>query len=214
MPLFKKDVRKDYLAKRLALSEAEAGRLNAALLEHCRELELGSPNYIHLFLPIAAKKEVDTFPLADWLRRQYPGVQLVLSRSYLATGGMQHFRWDEVTRLVHNSYGIPEPESGELVAPQDIDVVFVPMLAFDNTGQRVGYGHREPERDNLIGRHPRPQQVPARVERRVDLARSRTPEQLGQRVEPDEDADGHQHTGELGLRQQRPDQRPFEHHCQ
>lgn len=140
MPLFKKDVRKDYLAKRLALSEAEAGRLNAALLEHCRELELGSPNYIHLFLPIAAKKEVDTFPLADWLRRQYPGVQLVLSRSYLATGGMQHFRWDEVTRLVHNSYGIPEPESGELVAPQDIDVVFVPMLAFDNKGQRVGYG--------------------------------------------------------------------------
>ncbi|RPD42732.1 5-formyltetrahydrofolate cyclo-ligase [Chitinophaga barathri] len=140
MPLYKKDIRKDYLAKRLAMSEEEAAQLNASLLEHCRELTLGTPSFIHLFLPIAAKKEVDTFPLADWLKRQYPGVQLVLSRSYLATGSMQHFRWDDATRLVHNSYGIPEPESGELVAPQDIDVVFVPMLAFDKTGQRVGYG--------------------------------------------------------------------------
>ncbi|MBO9154192.1 5-formyltetrahydrofolate cyclo-ligase [Chitinophaga sp. GCM10012297] len=140
MPLFKKDIRKDYLAKRLAMSETEAERLNAALLGHCRELKLGTPSYIHLFLPIAAKKEVDTFPLAEWLKQQYPGVQLVLSRSYLATGSMQHFRWNDSTRLVHNSYGIPEPESGDPVAPQDIDVVFVPMLAFDKTGQRVGYG--------------------------------------------------------------------------
>src|SRR5688500_7975157 len=121
MPLYKKDIRKDYLAKRLALSETEAAGLNAALLDHCRELKLGTPSFIHLFLPIAAKKEVDTFPLADWLKQQYPGVQLVLSRSYLATGSMQHFRWSDATRLVHNSFGIPEPESGELVAPQDID---------------------------------------------------------------------------------------------
>jgi 5-formyltetrahydrofolate cyclo-ligase len=140
MPLFKKDIRKDYLAKRLALGAEEWASLNAALMEHCRELQLGAPSYIHLFLPISAKKEVDTYPLAEWLKQQYPGVQLVLSRSYLATGNMQHFRWNDATRLVHNSYGIPEPESGELVAPQDIDVVFVPMLAFDRTGQRVGYG--------------------------------------------------------------------------
>ncbi|WP_346320684.1 5-formyltetrahydrofolate cyclo-ligase [Chitinophaga sp. YIM B06452] len=140
MPLFKKDIRKDYLAKRLALGEEEWLSLNTALMEHCRELKLGMPSYVHLFLPIAAKKEVDTYPLAEWLKQQYPGIQLVLSRSYLATGSMQHFRWDDATRLVHNSYGIPEPESGELVAPLDIDVVFVPMLAFDKTGQRVGYG--------------------------------------------------------------------------
>ncbi|WP_158618169.1 5-formyltetrahydrofolate cyclo-ligase [Chitinophaga lutea] len=140
MTFTKKDIRKAYLARRLELADEEAARLNAALLRHCRELHLGSPVYVHLFLPITAKKEVDTYPLAEWLRSTYPGVQLVLSRSYLATGNMQHYLWDERTRLVHNAYGIPEPESGRIVAPKEIDVVFVPMLAFDEAGHRVGYG--------------------------------------------------------------------------
>ncbi|WP_343704460.1 5-formyltetrahydrofolate cyclo-ligase [Chitinophaga sp.] len=140
MTFTKKDIRKSYLARRLALPAEEAARLNEALLLNCREVHLGSPGFIHLFLPITAKKEVDTYPLAAWLREQYPGVQLVLSRSYLATGNMQHFRWDEQTRLVQNAYGIPEPDSGRIVAPKEIDVVFVPMLAFDKVGHRVGYG--------------------------------------------------------------------------
>ncbi|WP_157986645.1 5-formyltetrahydrofolate cyclo-ligase [Chitinophaga alhagiae] len=140
MTFTKKDIRKSYLARRLALPAEEAARLNGELLLNCRELHLGSPGFIHLFLPIMAKKEVDTYPLAAWLREQYPGVQLVLSRSYLATGNMQHFRWDEQTRLVQNAYGIPEPDSGRIVAPKEIDVVFVPMLAFDEAGHRVGYG--------------------------------------------------------------------------
>ncbi|MGX5818995.1 5-formyltetrahydrofolate cyclo-ligase [Chitinophaga lutea] len=140
MTLTKKDIRKTYLARRLALGEEETASLNAALLDQCRTLDLGTPTFVHLFLPIAAKREVDTYPVADWLRAAYPGVQLVLSRSYLATGNMQHFRWDDQTRLVENAWGIPEPVSGRIVAPKDIDVVFVPMLAFDSAGHRVGYG--------------------------------------------------------------------------
>lgn len=136
----KKDIRKAYLAKRLSLTEDEVAALSAALLEQCRQLPLKDVNVVHLFLPIAAKKEIDTYPLADWLRKQYPGLQLVLSRSYLATGDMQHYLWEADTRLIPNSLGIPEPESGRLVAPDEIDLVFVPMLAFDEQGHRVGYG--------------------------------------------------------------------------
>ncbi|QEH42622.1 5-formyltetrahydrofolate cyclo-ligase [Chitinophaga sp. XS-30] len=136
----KKDIRKAYLAKRQSLPEETAAELNAALLEQCRQLPLEDVNVAHLFLPIMAKKEIDTWPLADWLRERYPGMQLVLSRSYLATGNMQHYLWEAGTSLVHNSLGIPEPESGRLVAPEEIDLVFVPMLAFDEQGHRVGYG--------------------------------------------------------------------------
>ena len=32
------------------------------------------------------------------------------------------------------------PTSRKTLNPQKIDVVFVPLLAFDTTGQRVGYG--------------------------------------------------------------------------
>lgn len=137
----KKEIRKNYLAKRLALSDEEVRHRNTRLLEQCKTLVLPPHSrYVHLFLPIAAKKEVDTYPLAAWLREQYPDISLVLSRSFLATASMQHYLWDEHTTLIHNSYGIPEPEGGQPVAPQEMDVVFVPLLAFDAAGQRVGYG--------------------------------------------------------------------------
>ena len=38
------------------------------------------------------------------------------------------------------SLGIPEPLSGVAITPQQIEVVFVPLLVFDLLGHRVGYG--------------------------------------------------------------------------
>lgn len=136
----KQAIRKEYLAKRKALSPETMQQLNASLMAQCSGLALGDPSYIHLFLPIAAKNEVDTWPLADWLRAQFPRAKLVLSRSFLATGDMQHFVWDAGTQLIENAVGIPEPEGGETVQPGLLDVVFVPLLAFDEAGHRVGYG--------------------------------------------------------------------------
>ncbi len=39
-----------------------------------------------------------------------------------------------------NQYGIPEPINGNILEPMEIDIVFVPLLAFDEKGFRVGYG--------------------------------------------------------------------------
>lgn len=136
----KQAIRKEYMAKRKALSPEEALRRNGSLLEKCGSLDLGAPAYIHLFLPIAAKNEVDTWPLATALRQRFPLAKLVLSRSFIATGDMQHFVWDAQTQLIENALGIPEPEGGEAVQPAQLDVVFVPLLAFDTDGHRVGYG--------------------------------------------------------------------------
>jgi 5-formyltetrahydrofolate cyclo-ligase len=47
---------------------------------------------------------------------------------------------DKNSTLVANRYNIMEPLHGELVDPLMIDVVFVPLLAFDMKGYRVGYG--------------------------------------------------------------------------
>jgi len=39
-----------------------------------------------------------------------------------------------------NHAGIGEPTTGELIYPEELDMVFVPMLAYDKKGFRVGYG--------------------------------------------------------------------------
>ena len=43
-------------------------------------------------------------------------------------------------KLKKNEYHIPEPVDGLEVPVSKIDVVFVPLLAFDLQGHRVGYG--------------------------------------------------------------------------
>jgi 5-formyltetrahydrofolate cyclo-ligase len=53
---------------------------------------------------------------------------------------MKHFLVDEHTVFQDNQYGIPEPTAGIEVTSDMIDVVFVPLLAFDKKGNRVGYG--------------------------------------------------------------------------
>ena len=55
-------------------------------------------------------------------------------------GTLTHYLLTENTQLRKNTYGIPEPVEGLLVPENKLDVVFVPLLAFDKKGCRVGYG--------------------------------------------------------------------------
>ena len=53
---------------------------------------------------------------------------------------LQHILLTDQTPFQKNLLGIPEPVSGIQIEPSKIDVVFVPLLAFDNKGNRIGYG--------------------------------------------------------------------------
>lgn len=39
-----------------------------------------------------------------------------------------------------SSYGIQEPADGEIIAPASINIILVPLVAFDEKGNRVGHG--------------------------------------------------------------------------
>lgn len=50
--------------------------------------------------------------------------------------------WRAGAELASNRYGIPEPVCTEqdLLAPQALDIVLLPLLGFDRRGYRIGYG--------------------------------------------------------------------------
>ena len=50
---------------------------------------------------------------------------------------MDFYKWSYREPLKINKYGIPEPESNFLVYP---DIILVPIVAFDNNLNRLGYG--------------------------------------------------------------------------
>ena len=50
---------------------------------------------------------------------------------------MDFYKWSFSDPMKINQYGIPEPNSKKLVYP---DIILVPLVAFDNTLNRLGYG--------------------------------------------------------------------------
>jgi 5-formyltetrahydrofolate cyclo-ligase len=53
---------------------------------------------------------------------------------------MTHYLLTDNTKFKKNKYNILEPLYGLEVPVAKIDVIFVPLLAFDIKGNRVGYG--------------------------------------------------------------------------
>ena len=74
------------------------------------------------------------------MRFTTPGLKVTYSAINPSDYSMKHFlQYDEMTFEI-NKYGIPEPIDGTQIAENEIDIAFIPLLAFDLQGNRVGYG--------------------------------------------------------------------------
>jgi 5-formyltetrahydrofolate cyclo-ligase len=92
------------------------------------------------FWPLASRGECNTFPCVDFLAFRMPGLQLAYPRADLVNGSMQAIAVDEATEYRENEYGIPEPVDGAVIPPDQLELIFLPLLIFDALGNRVGYG--------------------------------------------------------------------------
>lgn len=135
----KRFLRKEYLEKRLALPAKELARRNEAILKHFCRIDFREVRYLHSYLPIREKNEMNTILLIDWLKENHPEIRVVVPKSDFNKNVMSHYALEEVELKV-GRYGIPEPVSGEEVAIKSIDMAIVPLIAVDKKGQRVGYG--------------------------------------------------------------------------
>lgn len=137
----KQELRKTYLQKRKALSEAEYGQLNFQLYQNFfSNVDLSFVSVLHTFLPITSKKEVDTWLIIDRVRREFPNVRISVPKVNSQTGVFDSFYFEGLHQLVTNEWGIQEPKQGIPTEPEKVDIVLIPLLAYDATGHRVGYG--------------------------------------------------------------------------
>lgn len=134
----KEEVRRSFLNQRRNLSISEYHGLNKKLLnQFLKSFNLEELN-VHTFLPIKKNKEVDTYQIIEnYLLKK---VNWIIPKTNFLDRSMTHYIFEGVSQLETNSYGIPEPMNGQVIDTEIIDVVLVPMLAFDQMGNRVGYG--------------------------------------------------------------------------
>jgi 5-formyltetrahydrofolate cyclo-ligase len=67
-------------------------------------------------------------------------LQVAFPKIVPETNEMIAFLTNDDTAFVENQYGIAEPVDAEELEATEIDIMFVPLLAFDEKGYRVGYG--------------------------------------------------------------------------
>ncbi|MDG2491878.1 MAG: 5-formyltetrahydrofolate cyclo-ligase [Flavobacteriaceae bacterium] len=133
----KSQIRIHYKKLREKLSEDEVMERSLNIANQCLELPVWEKQIFHLFLTIEDQKEVDTSLILTLL--QGKDKEVVVPK-ILDKENLQHFLLTDQTCFEVNSLGIPEPKSGIEIEPSKIDVVFIPLLAFDSTGNRIGYG--------------------------------------------------------------------------
>lgn len=136
--MLKKDLRLHYKNLRQALSLDEIEDRSLAIANNLLKMDIWDNIYFHLFLTMEEQREVHTEFILNILAGK--DKEVIVSRSDFETHTMIHFLLTDNTRLMKNQFGIPEPVDGIEVPSNKIDVVFVPLLAFDINGQRVGYG--------------------------------------------------------------------------
>ena len=131
-------LRQKYKALRNSFSENEVEEMSLAIANKILILPLWEKTYFHIFLPITEQKEVNTEFILHLLSGK--DKDIIVSKADFATRNMTHFLLTDNTKIKKNEYNIPEPVDGIEVPSNKIDVVFVPLLAFDKKGHRVGYG--------------------------------------------------------------------------
>lgn len=131
----KKQQRRMALDRRGALTAQQRQEASLSICERLKSLpEVQNARVI--FSYAATAEEVSLAALHEWLWQQ--GKVLV----FPVTGGagvMHAVRAEQDTAWQAGRYGILEPV-GETVAPQAIELVLTPCVAFDEYGRRLGHG--------------------------------------------------------------------------
>lgn len=135
--MLKKDLRLKYSKLRTDLTPQAVLNSSLAIANRLLKIPIWNGDYYHLFLSIPEKKEVDTSFIMSIL--QGKDKNIVLPKINI-NDELSNYLLTDSTRLEKSKLGIPEPLEGIEVPEDKIDVVFVPLLAFDLIGNRVGYG--------------------------------------------------------------------------
>ncbi len=133
----KVEIRKKYLAKRLALSKDEVNFFSEKIFQNfVLHFKPQKNKKIHLFLPIEKFNEINTSFFIDYCFEQKISVFVpkIIGEKLISV------EFTRETEIQTNSWGISEPKSHQDSGILDFDFVLTPLLYCDSKGNRVGYG--------------------------------------------------------------------------
>lgn len=135
--MLKKDLRLTYTKRRENLSLQTVSDLSLEIANLLLKLPIWDHSFYHLFLSITQKKEVDTSYILSILQGKDKNIVLPKMRN---DQDLINYLLTDSTVIKLNHWQVPEPMDGIEIPAEKIDVVILPLLAFDLNGNRIGYG--------------------------------------------------------------------------
>lgn len=133
-------LRKEYLQKRLDLDEAQVEASTQSIVANFRNLSLRPIQFFLSHYPLTSRQEFNVALCENIVFSKSPLAKIAWPKTDTETFGMEAHLLEEEGLFAKNSYGILEPIGNNILSPELLDLVFVPLLAFDLKGLRVGYG--------------------------------------------------------------------------
>jgi 5-formyltetrahydrofolate cyclo-ligase len=123
--------------QRRALSDAEQQAAAEAAVDHVGTLpHWQQAERVALYL--SADSELDTGPLSALSRTQGKSLYLPVIRE---DDSLEFALWASDESLVVNRYGIPEPPpAAARHSANELDIIFLPLVGWDEFGNRLGMG--------------------------------------------------------------------------
>ena len=130
----KDEIRRTMRERRRALTPAERTAASEIICTKLVALDCRPPIAVYL----ASPQEID---LSPFIRRALEkGVRVVAPRWNGETYELAVLKGLDEAHLRQGPMGILEPVEADIVLPKEVEVWFVPGLAFTRNGKRLGYG--------------------------------------------------------------------------
>ena len=129
-------LRSHYKKKRLSLTKQEVDDLSQSVCKQLDKLNIWKLKHYHIFISILKYNELDTSSIINKLKSE----QKIIIVPKISNNELVHIAINDETEFGLNEFGIKEPNDGNHFIIENLDIIFIPLLAFDIEGHRVGYG--------------------------------------------------------------------------
>ncbi len=148
----KKDIRDSVLFLRNSLDKKEALYISRGICNDITDLDVYD-NADNICLYMSINNEVDLTYLMEQSFKD--GKKVWLPR--VIDKQMQFYRYDKDTKFKEGAYGIKEPDSDEVLVPDEKTLIIMPGAVFSEDKKRIGYGGGY--YDKYLSKHPECQTV-------------------------------------------------------
>lgn len=134
----KKDIRTYYKAKRKQLTSEDITILSQKILTQLISNFQFEEKTVHTFYSISNQKEIEMKSINKFLLTNTK--TLATSITQFKPLQLIHSKVEKNTIFQTDKHNIPVPSSIIPIDIKTLDIVLVPLLAFDKQGNRIGYG--------------------------------------------------------------------------